>query len=68
MPPQPDAGHDLTYSSYLHLDQILGAQHPVAPDAQGSGGCEIFGFGVLALQARGDFRRDAGHQHIARFR
>src|SRR5437763_10518602 len=26
---------DLTYASYLHLDEILGAQHPVAPDAQG---------------------------------
>jgi tryptophan 2,3-dioxygenase len=23
----------LTYASYLHLDDILGAQHPVAPDA-----------------------------------
>ena len=26
---------DLTYASYLHLDEILGAQHPVAPDDTG---------------------------------
>jgi tryptophan 2,3-dioxygenase len=26
---------DLTYASYLHLDEILGAQHPVVPDSQG---------------------------------
>ena len=26
---------DLTYAGYLHLDEILGAQHPVVPDEQG---------------------------------
>src|ERR1700716_659975 len=26
---------DLTYAGYLHLDQILSAQHPVVPDEQG---------------------------------
>jgi tryptophan 2,3-dioxygenase len=26
---------DLTYAGYLHLDEILGAQHPVVPDSQG---------------------------------
>jgi len=26
---------DLTYASYLHLDEILNAQHPVAPDEHG---------------------------------
>ncbi len=26
---------DPTYAGYLHLDEILGAQHPVVPDSQG---------------------------------
>src|SRR5258708_15681612 len=26
---------DLTYAGYLHLDEILGAQHPVVPDSAG---------------------------------
>jgi tryptophan 2,3-dioxygenase len=29
------ADPNLTYGSYLHLDEILNAQHPVAPDEQG---------------------------------
>jgi tryptophan 2,3-dioxygenase len=29
---------DLTYAGYLHLDEILGAQHPVAPPDQGPPG------------------------------
>ncbi len=28
---------DLTYSSYLHLEKILDAQHPIAPDEPGLG-------------------------------
>ena len=27
---------NLTYASYLHLDHILDAQHPVAPDSAGA--------------------------------
>ena len=35
---------DLTYASYLHLDEILGAQHPLAPEgrAPGVGAAEHF--------------------------
>jgi len=28
---QPDSGHDMSYSDYLHLDEILNAQHPLSP-------------------------------------
>jgi tryptophan 2,3-dioxygenase len=28
---------DLTYASYLHLDEVLGAQHPLAPEEPGTG-------------------------------
>jgi tryptophan 2,3-dioxygenase len=30
-----DSDVHLTYSGYLHLDEILGAQHPVGPEEQG---------------------------------
>ena len=28
----PGAAQDLSYSDYLHLDAVLGAQHPRSPD------------------------------------
>src|ERR1700674_1164056 len=46
-----DAGHDLTYSGYLHLDQILGAQHPVAPDEHSSGVRAAEHFFIVTHQA-----------------
>jgi tryptophan 2,3-dioxygenase len=30
------ARQEQTYASYLHLDEILGAQHPLAPDSEGA--------------------------------
>ena len=51
-----------------HGDLALAVKRAVAPYAQRTGGREVFGFGVLLLQALGDFRRDARHQDIARFR
>jgi tryptophan 2,3-dioxygenase len=51
MTPEADAGHDLTYSSYLHLDQILGAQHPVAPEEDGSGVRAAEHFFIVTHQA-----------------
>jgi len=51
MQPQPDSGNDLTYASYLHLDQILGAQHPVAPDADGTGVRAAEHFFIVTHQA-----------------
>ena len=29
---QPDFSKDMSYTDYLHLDQVLGAQHPLSPD------------------------------------
>jgi tryptophan 2,3-dioxygenase len=51
MTPQAESGHDLTYGSYLHLDQILGAQHPVAPDEEGSGVRAAEHFFIVTHQA-----------------
>ena len=51
MNPPADSGHDLTYSGYLHLDQILGAQHPVAPDEHGSGVRAAEHFFIVTHQA-----------------
>src|ERR1700687_2744567 len=51
MQPPVDAGHDLTYGGYLHLDQILGAQHPVAPDEHGSGVRAAEHFFIVTHQA-----------------
>lgn len=28
---QPDSGRDMSYSDYLHLDEVLNAQHPLSP-------------------------------------
>ncbi len=41
----------LTYSSYLHLDEILGAQHPVAPDEHGPGVRAAEHFFIVTHQA-----------------
>src|ERR1700680_4396945 len=51
MQPHAESGHDLTYGSYLHLDQILGAQHPVAPDEQGTGVRAAEHFFIVTHQA-----------------
>src|ERR1700694_1174421 len=51
MNPPADSGHDLTYSGYLHLDQILGAQRPVAPDEHGSGVRAAEHFFIVTHQA-----------------
>src|ERR1700716_4244647 len=51
MTSHPGPGHDLTYSSYLHLDQILGAQYPVAPDERGSGVRAAEHFFIVTHQA-----------------
>ena len=29
---QLDVSQDMSYTDYLHLDQVLGAQHPLSPD------------------------------------
>jgi tryptophan 2,3-dioxygenase len=42
---------DLTYASYLHLDEILGAQHPVAPDEHGPGVRAAEHFFIVTHQA-----------------
>src|SRR6266851_10480132 len=42
---------DLTYASYLHLDEILGAQHPVVPDSQGPGVRAAEHFFIVTHQA-----------------
>src|ERR1700736_6116726 len=46
-----ESGPDLTYSSYLHLDQILGAQHPVGPDERSSGVRAAEHFFIVTHQA-----------------
>jgi tryptophan 2,3-dioxygenase len=51
MPPQPDSGIDLTYGTYLHLDKILDAQHPVAPDEPGTGVRAAEHFFIVTHQA-----------------
>src|SRR3984893_3575693 len=51
MQPHAESGHDLTYGSYLHLDKILGAQHPVAPDEHGSGVRPAEHFFIVTHQA-----------------
>ena len=30
--PHVDMGREMSYGDYLHLDQVLGAQHPLSPD------------------------------------
>jgi tryptophan 2,3-dioxygenase len=42
---------DLTYSGYLHLDEILGAQHPVAPAEHGPGVHAAEHFFIVTHQA-----------------
>jgi tryptophan 2,3-dioxygenase len=42
---------DLTYASYLHLDEVLGAQHPVVPDDQGPGVRAAEHFFIVTHQA-----------------
>jgi tryptophan 2,3-dioxygenase len=42
---------ELTYGGYLHLDEILGAQHPVAPDDQGPGVRAAEHFFIVTHQA-----------------
>ncbi len=51
MNPHANSGHELTYGSYLHLDQILGAQHPIAPDQRGSGVRAAEHFFIVTHQA-----------------
>jgi tryptophan 2,3-dioxygenase len=41
----------ITYASYLHLDEILGAQHPLAPDEHGSGVRSAEHFFIVTHQA-----------------
>ena len=41
----------LTYGSYLHLDEILGAQHPVAPEAEGPAVLAAEHFFIVTHQA-----------------
>ncbi|MCU1359425.1 MAG: tryptophan 2,3-dioxygenase, partial [Ilumatobacteraceae bacterium] len=28
----PDHANDMSYTDYLHLDEVLSAQHPLSPD------------------------------------
>src|SRR5438132_6746540 len=51
MNPHANSGHELTYGSYLHLDQILGAQHPIAPDQRGAGVRAAEHFFIVTHQA-----------------
>jgi tryptophan 2,3-dioxygenase len=46
--PRPE---DLTYASYLHLDEILGAQQPVVPDEQGPAARAAEHFFIVTHQA-----------------
>ncbi len=41
----------LTYTSYLHLDEVLGAQHPVAPDSLAPGVRAAEHFFIVTHQA-----------------
>jgi tryptophan 2,3-dioxygenase len=41
----------LTYAGYLHLDEILGAQHPLAPDEHGPGVRAAEHFFIVTHQA-----------------
>src|SRR5437868_5057852 len=41
----------LTYAGYLHLEQILGAQHPIAPDEHGPGVRAAEHFFIITHQA-----------------
>lgn len=41
----------LTYAGYLHLDEILGAQHPLAPEAHGQGVRAAEHFFIVTHQA-----------------
>lgn len=41
----------LTYASYLHLDEILGAQHPIAPEEPGVGVRAAEHFFIVTHQA-----------------
>src|SRR5215831_834993 len=48
------AGHaepSLTYAGYLHLDEILGAQHPLAPEDEGPGVRAAEHFFIVTHQA-----------------
>jgi tryptophan 2,3-dioxygenase len=42
---------DLTYAGYLHLDEILGAQHPVVPEEQGPAARAAEHFFIVTHQA-----------------
>src|SRR6267143_831355 len=42
---------DLTYSGYLHLDEILGAQHPIAPPDEAPGVRAAEHFFIVTHQA-----------------
>src|SRR5438128_4142463 len=42
---------NLTYAGYLHLDAILNAQHPVAPEAEGPGVRAAEHFFIVTHQA-----------------
>src|SRR5919198_1688919 len=41
----------LTYAGYLHLDEILGAQHPLAPQEHGPGVAAAEHFFIITHQA-----------------
>src|SRR5438552_1460255 len=41
----------LTYAGYLHLEEILGAQHPIAPDEHGAGVRAAEHFFIVTHQA-----------------
>jgi tryptophan 2,3-dioxygenase len=42
---------ELTYAGYLHLDEVLGAQHPLAPDEHGLGVRAAEHFFIVTHQA-----------------
>ena len=51
MTPSARAEPRLTYAGYLHLDEILGAQHPVAPEEHGPGVRAAEHFFIVTHQA-----------------
>ena len=51
-----------------HRDDSFAVRLAVAPDADGAGGREAFGFGMLGLNALGGFAGRSGNQDVGGFR
>ena len=61
-------GHRQVAGARAHYrDLSFAVERAVAPYTQRPRSREVFGFGVLALQALGDFGRNARHQNIRAF-